>query len=179
MGKIVASVPADQDAAALRAGFLRQMRRVPGAVAVVATATAGERTGLAATAWNSLCADPPMLLACINRRASANPLVRRAGAFSVNLLAADHAELVAIFSGQRGRAGAARFDAADWQDGPLGQPLLLSATAAFECELKDVHDYGTHSILIGVVGALRSRDGADAMLYLDGNFAHAVTPESP
>ena len=73
----------------LRAMFVGQMRRVPGAVAIVATAADGDRTGLAATAWNSLCADPPMLIACINRNASAHPMIHRAGAFSVNLLAAD------------------------------------------------------------------------------------------
>ena len=164
--------PAAEDA--VRARFLQQMRLVPGAVAIVATALGTRRTGLVATAWNSLCADPPMLLACINRRSSAHPIVADARAFSINLLAADHAETVAIFSARRGLDGADRFVPGAWTDGPGGQPLLNDAVAAFECELDDLHDYGTHSILIGRVGAMRSRADAPAMLYLDGGFASAV-----
>jgi flavin reductase (DIM6/NTAB) family NADH-FMN oxidoreductase RutF len=158
----------------LRTTFVGQMRLVPGAVAIVASAIEGERTGLAATAWNSLCADPPMLVVCINRSASAHPLIQRARAFSVNLLAADQVETVAIFSKQRGLEGAARFAPGRWIDGPKGQPMLEDAVAAFECELVDAHDYGTHTILIGRVGGMRSRSDSEAMVYLDGCFASAV-----
>lgn len=158
----------------LRAMFVGQMRLVPGAVAIVAAAADGDRAGLAATAWNSLCADPPMLIACINRNASAHPMIQRAGAFSVNLLAADQAETVAIFSKQRGLEGAERFIEGEWVDGPKGQPMLKEAVASFECELENAHDYGTHTILIGRVGGMASRSDSEAMLYLDGCFASAV-----
>lgn len=166
-------IPADDptDAAERRALFLRHMRLVPGAVAVVATARGTERTGLAATAWNSLSADPPMLLACINRQSSTHPLVGQARAFSVNLLAMHHEELVGVFGGRRGIAGADRFGFGRWVDGPLGQPLLADAVAAFECTLAGIHDYGTHAILIGEVGAMRGRDEGEALLYLDGRVA--------
>lgn len=162
------------DADSLKRQFVGQMRLVPGAVAIIACAFEGDRTGLAATAWNSLCADPPMLLACINRNASAHALIDRAGAFSVNLLPAHHAETVAIFSAQRGLDGAARFQTDAWSDGPMGQPMFDEAIASFECTLADRHDYATHSILIGKVGDMRSRSDANAMLYLDGQFATAV-----
>ena len=157
-----------------RTAFLNHMRRVPGPVAIIATRSGDERTGLVATAWNSLCADPPMLLACVNRKASAYPLVQRAGAFSVNLLSTGHAEAVAIFSAKRGLEGSARFLAEDWVDGPRGQPMYRSAVAAFECALEATHDYGTHTILIGRVEDMRCADEAEAMLYLDGCFASAV-----
>lgn len=157
-----------------RSRFLGQMRRVPGAVAIIATGIGDDRTGLVATAWNSLCADPPMLLACINRKASAYPLVQRSRAFSVNLLATSHSETVAIFSAQRGLEGSARFVDSDWITGPMGQPMLRQAIASFECTLEGTHDYGTHTILIGQVGDMSSDNDAEAMLYLDGCFASAV-----
>lgn len=150
------------------------MRRVPGPVAIVATAADGDRTGLAATAWNSLCADPPMLLACINRNASAYRLVERAGAFSVNLLADVHAETVQLFSARRGLEGSARFAPDDWIDGELGQPMMRDAIASFECKLEGTHDYGTHTILIGRVGSMHCNTDADAMIYLDGCFTSAL-----
>ncbi len=158
----------------VRTDFLRNMRAVPGPVAIVATANGEERGGLTATAWNSLSADPPMLIACINRKASAHDIIRRAGAFSVNLLPGGSHELVATFAGQRGLNGAERFAPDLWQDGPSGQPMLVNAVAAFECQLEGVHDYGSHSILVGRVGEMRNRCEGQALLYVDGSFASAL-----
>lgn len=154
--------------------FRSAMRGVPGAVAIVATSAEGQRTGLAATAWNSLSADPPMLLACVNRKASAHALVQKAGAFSINLLCKGSDELVAIFSAQRGLEGEARFEPSGWEPGPLDQPMLKSAVASFECRLIAAHDHGSHTILIGEVGEIRQGNPSDAMLYVDGGFASAM-----
>src|SRR5258708_24695953 len=138
------------------------------------TARGGQRTGFAATAWNSLCADPPMLLACVSRSASAYELVNRTRAFSVNLLPTSAVETVAIFSAQRGLERADRFLPGNWLDGPMGQPLLRDAIASFECSLEATHDHGTHTILIGrVCNSLAGNDEA-ALVYLDGGFASAV-----
>ena len=158
----------------VRTDFLRNMRAVPGPVAIVATANGEERSGLTATAWNSLSADPPMLIACINRKASAHDIIRRAGAFSINLLAGGSHELVVTFAGQRGIDGAERFASDLWRDGPSGQPMLINAVAAFECALEGVHDYGSHSILVGRVGEMRNRCEGQALLYVDGSFASAL-----
>lgn len=157
-----------------RGAFLRSMRSVPGPIALIASKADGKRSGLAATAWNSLCADPPMLLACVNRTASAYPLITAARAFSINLLPRGSDELVAIFSKQRGLEGDARFLEGDWDEGPLGMPMLKRSVVSFECELDGTHDYGTHTILIGRVGDVRARDEEEALLYVDGCFASAL-----
>lgn len=157
-----------------RSAFINQMRLVPGAVAIVATAFKGQRTGLAATAWNSLTADPPTLLACINRKASAHDMIKSAGAFSINLLSSRALETVAIFSAQRGLDGAARFIPEEWVNGPFGQPMFQHSIASFECTLEDMHDHGSHSILIGKVGEMQRFTEEAALLYLDGQFASAV-----
>lgn len=161
-----------------RSDFISAMRAVPGAVAIVATCADGERTGLAATAWNSLSADPPMLLACVNRKASAHALVQRAGAFSISLLCKDSDEMVAIFSNQRGLEGSARFEPSHWGSGALGQPMLIDSVASFECRLIAAHDHGSHTILIGEVGDIRQGGQTDAMLYLDGGYASAMRIQS-
>lgn len=157
-----------------RGAFLRSMRGVPGPIALIATKWNGQRAGLAATAWNSLCADPPMLLACVNRTASAYPLIQSSGGFSINLLPRGSDELVAIFSKQRGLEGDARFLAGDWDEGSAGMPILNRSVVSFECKLEASHDYGSHSILIGRVGDMRARNEADVLLYVDGCFASAL-----
>ncbi|KEZ21037.1 Flavin reductase-like protein [Sphingobium yanoikuyae] len=162
-------------ASAKRARFTRQMRRVPGSVAIIAAQADGARTGLAATAWTSLSADPPMLLVCVNRSASAYQIIKRAGAFSVNLLADNELETVAIFSAQRGLDGDARFLDKQWSIGPRGQPMLESALVTFECAVLDSHDYGTHTIFIGEVDAMGGTGGSNPLIYFDGGFAALQT----
>jgi flavin reductase len=157
-----------------REQFVRQMRRVPGAVAIVASADGEERTGMAATAWNSLCADPPLMLICVNRNASVHPLIVRTKLFSLNLLDASEAETVAIFSAQRGLESSDRFKQEHWVDSPSGQPFLKGATASFECELLDSHAYETHEIFIGKVRHMDMAETVDPMLYFDGAFCQAT-----
>lgn len=156
-----------------RADFVHAMRHVPGAVAIIACAFGDDRSGLAATAWNSLTADPPMLLACVNRTASAHALIVQAAAFSVNVVPASDTEVVAIFSAQRGLSGKDRFIAQDWMPGRIGQPLFKKALAAFECTLEAEHIYGTHSIFIGRTEAVLQSNSSDALLYVDGGYASA------
>ena len=158
-----------------RAEYLLSMRAVPGAIAIIATSYDGERRGLAATAWTSLTADPPTLLACVNRSASAHGPILAAGAFSISLLPTAHSETVAIFSAQRGLDGDARFLAGAWTTGPGGQPLLNEAIASFECALDNRHDYGSHTILIGRVTYLVAQSApGEALLYVGGGYARAA-----
>lgn len=157
-----------------RASFVAQMRVVPGPVALICSADGTERTGMAATAWNSLCAEPPMLLVCVNRKASANEMIVASGRFSVNLLATYDVETVAIFSAQRGLSGAARFLEGQWDTGELGQPMLKSAVAVFECELEAKHSHGTHDIFIGRVRTMTKTAGAEPLLYMDGAYCTPV-----
>jgi len=162
-------------ASAKRARFTGQMRRVPGSVAIIAAQADDARTGLAATAWTSLSADPPMLLVCVNRSASAYSVIKRAGAFSVNLLADDELETVAIFSAQRGLDGDARFLDGLWSTGPRGQPMLENALVTFECVVADSHDYGTHTIFIGEVDAMGGTGNSNPLIYFDGGYAALKT----
>jgi len=125
---------------------------------------------MAATAWNSLCAEPPMLLVCVNRNASANEMIVSSGLFSVNLLSTNDVETVAIFSAQRGLSGAARFLNGQWDEGELGQPILKGAVAVFECELETKHSHGTHDIFIGRVLHMTKAAGTEPLLYMNGGY---------
>lgn len=171
MADLVAQTTEGDASGQTRMEFLLGMRAVPGAIAIIAAASGDSMTGMAATAWNSVSADPPMLLVCVNKGASVHEIIQRAAAFSVNLVPAEAQELVAIFSAQRGLHGADRFLDGHWASGSQGQPLLESAVASFECELVAEHVHGTHSIFIGKVGTVRRNADTQALIYLDGAFA--------
>jgi flavin reductase len=154
------------DPAAFRTG----MRAMPGAVAIIATGPAGARTGMTATAVCSLSDSPPMLLCCVNANASAHPLIRAHGSFSVNLLAEEQAEIAARFAGRDGLKGEARFTLGDWGTAETGAPVLRDAMVSFDCELQAEHVHATHSIFVGTVRGVSTRVDVPPLLYLAGRF---------
>jgi flavin reductase (DIM6/NTAB) family NADH-FMN oxidoreductase RutF len=161
-----------------RSAYLAAMRHVPGAVAIIAGEADGVKGGLAATAWTSVCADPPMMLVCVNQSASAHAILAQNTGFTINFLAANDEETAAIFSAQRGLSGHDRFLDHAWKTGQSGQPVLAAAQAAFECRLVERHVYGTHSVLIGQVEAVHNASDGAGLLYVAGAYAKAEKLES-
>lgn len=156
------------------ADFRKGMRSLAASVTLITTRHRGLRGGLTATAVCSVSADPPQLLACVNRSASAHDPIGEAGVFCVNVLAAQHRELARRFAGMDGIDGDERFAAGgEWQAMQTGSPALAGCPASFDCELVQAVPAGTHTIYIGRVVGVRVTDGAEALLYADGTFVPA------
>ena len=155
----------------MNADHYRQiMRHQAGAVSVIACRAAGVRSGLTATAVASLSADPPMVLACVNQAAGAHDEIVRANAFSINLLSEAQRSIAELFSGKAGVRGDARFDDHDWQQSPIGNPILQDALASLDCELAEQHRFTTHSIFIGRVVGGSFRADEKPLLYFRGDY---------
>lgn len=152
------------------ASYRALMRHQAGAVTVIAAGEVGARAGLTATAVSSLSDNPPTLLACIGRNASAHDVIATAGVFSVNLLANDQEEIAQRFSGKRGLSGEARFTGLAWQTLKTGAPVLERALASLDCEVLESHGFTTHSIFIGRVIAGTFRAEAEPLLYFRGDY---------
>jgi len=146
--------------------FRNCMRHVPGAVAVITTMHGGTRAGLTATAVCSVSAEPPQMLVCVNRSASASPYITAAGRFGVSFLAHDQRAIANAFSGPVQD----RFASASWTHLPSGVPLLDGAAAAFECVVVQAIEAGTHTIFIGSVIAAVAQPGPN-LVYKSGDFA--------
>lgn len=139
--------------------FQQAMSALAGAVTIIATGQASNPAswrGMTATAVCSLCAEPPSLVACVNRDTGTWRRLDQAQVFSVNVLAAHHVELARTFAGAHGLSGPARFSAAGWRPGELAVPVLGDALASFECRLARAVEHGTHVLLIGAVGRVHA-----------------------
>jgi flavin reductase (DIM6/NTAB) family NADH-FMN oxidoreductase RutF len=150
--------------------FKAGMRRFPGAVCLI-TAVSGDgtRNGLTATAVCSVTVEPPTLLVCINRSASAHNLVRDSGHFAVNVVTARDQELAARFAGAD--SGEARFVSVNWSTLATGSPVLESALTVFDCKVTQIVDIGSHSIVFGEVQAVKIGAESDIpLLYLNGEY---------
>jgi flavin reductase len=148
--------------------FKTVMRQVVSSVAIV-TARAGKvRNGLTATAVCSVSAEPPTMLICVNRRATAESIIAESGAFAINFLTQEQHPIARLFSTSKLGADE-RFGQGKWLSLVTGAPVLDGAVAAFDCRVEECHLSGTHHIYIGRVVAATSLD-QHALLYRDGSF---------
>jgi len=148
------------------------MRHQAGAVALITTGDVGMRTGLTATAVCSLTDDPPTLLVCVNRTASAHALILEKRSFGVNLLGLHQQELAAAFSGRTGLQGEDRFHVKghEWTTLKTNAPILLGALASLDCEVTEQQTFSTHTIFIGVVRDGCVNEDTAPLLYFRGDF---------
>ena len=115
----------------------------------------------------SLTDDPPTILACVNKSASAHDTIRETGEFSVNLLARGHEQLAAIFSGQTELNGEDRFTVEDyaWAEHDSGTPQLANAVASLDCVVNEIQPFATHTIFIGGVRQCSADASAEPLIY--------------
>ena len=154
------------------AAFKAAMRHLAGGVVIVTAADESERGGLTATSLVSLSADPPSLLLSVKQNASSLPLIRRSGRFAVSLLGHEHQPIADRFSGRDGLHGAARFGGAEWIGRQGYPPVLADALASFECEVEEMMDRFSHTIIIGRVTESRvpPASGDGALVYWRASY---------
>lgn len=151
--------------------FTNAMRALVGNCSVITVGEGPDISGLLVTSAISLSADPPLLLACVNRNSSSWPLLEKYRKFGWSSLGADHQKVAENFSGFGGVKGAERYEGAEWEHAETGASLLKGAPAAFDCEVEEMIDRATHSIVIARVRAIRECEGTGALVYWKGSFA--------
>ncbi|WP_375414827.1 flavin reductase family protein [uncultured Bradyrhizobium sp.] len=160
------------DADAMFTDFRKAMRRLTSTVSIIATVDGGDYVGMVATTVNSLCCDPPAIVACVSRSASIFGPLMSHERFSVNLLEARQGNLIPIFSGQE--KGAARFRHGQWEDID-GLPCLAGSQATLLCRLDGSLAYGSHDVIVGRIEAARVADQISPLLWQDGKPALSCT----
>ncbi len=153
--------------------FRTIMRQQAGAVALICTGSKGARFGLTATAVCSLTDDPPTILVCVNRSASAHDTIEASGVFSVNLLSAEHKHLAGIFSGQTDLNGEDRFNVKgySWAAHASGTPCLEDAIAHLDCTVTERQKFSSHTLFIGLVNEGSANEDVAPLLYFRGRFS--------
>lgn len=128
--------------------FREAMQRFAGPVTTVTTIENGIPCGLMATAVCSLSAEPPSLVVCINRTASAHDVILKQGFLGVSVLS----DTQMAFANHFARAkGSDRFEGALWSFQETGAPLLASASVAFDCRIGKTYDGFSHTIIVALI----------------------------
>lgn len=155
--------PEVEATAAAREAFTQAMSRAVTGVSVVCADTPQGRVALTVSAVASVSADPPLLLACVQRRNPLRAAVLAGGRFAVSLLAADQAAVADTCAG-RGPGPKNDLSSVPFVPGAAGLSVVEGAAASFECELQAAHESGSHTILIGRVIAATAGT-AEPLLY--------------
>lgn len=150
--------------------FKAVMRNLAGAVSIITASHRGVRAGLTATSVTALAAEPPTVIVCVNRAASAWPTIEEAGHFAINVLAARQLSTADRFAGRGGFKGEARFADAGWASLVTGAPTLDGALAVLDCETEEALERHSHTILIGRIKAIRHATAEAALLYWRGVY---------
>src|SRR6516164_5816590 len=151
--------------------FRRAMGSFPTGVTVVTVAFDDSKMhGITVNSFSSVSLDPMLVLVCLNETSPAVSLIARAGAFVVNVLSAGQQDVSRWFANRYRPAGSAMFDGVPFEPGIIGCPVLVDATASFECRLRQLHRAGDHLIMLGEVIALVHRPQLEPLIFHAGSY---------
>ncbi len=128
--------------------------------------------GMAVNSFTSVSLDPPLVLFCPARTSSTWPAIRDAGRFCINVMGSEHAEFTRRFC----QRPADRFADIGWADRPSG-PALDSAVAWIECEVREEHEAGDHTIVVAHVSGIDVADEVDPLVFFRGSYGTFHTPQ--
>ena len=156
-----------------RASFLRAMAEAATGVTLVTTDGPAGRFGVTVSAFASVSADPPMLLACINRKSPAAAAIAANGGFCVNVLTAAQSFLADVFAGRSERYPPYDFACGDWRRAEGGW-RLTDSIASFACALDREIAAGSHQILIGRVLTTHRTTQSEASSLVYARRAYSI-----
>ncbi len=162
----------------LRAGLVQDfkgaMRQLASGVALIGATNLNSRSAITATAISSLTAEPPTMLACINRNSSIHALIHCSNRYTVNILDDSQRDIAELFGGMAVAKGEDRFDLAgtNWSTGSW--LFLEEALAVIHCRLIRSIDVATHSVVIGEVVDVRYDVNRSPLVYSNRAFTRLI-----
>jgi 3-hydroxy-9,10-secoandrosta-1,3,5(10)-triene-9,17-dione monooxygenase reductase component len=157
-----ASDPARSAGAAIdAAAFRHALGHFCSGVVIVTAAGPEGLAGFTCQSFFSLSLSPPLIAFSPAISSTSYPRIRSAGAFCINILAEDQAELCARFS----RSGTDKWSETGWRQGDTGSPVLDGVLSAIECRIVDERETGDHYLVIGEVVRLHTQGGRPLLCF--------------
>ena len=154
--------------------FRNAMSLLTSAVSVITTAGLSGRYGFTASAVCSVTDTPPTLLVCMNQAASSHAHFMENKILTVNVLSADQQHLSNAFSSKL--SPEERFKQGNWTALETGAPVLDDALVSFDCEIGQIQNVGTHTILICPIVAIQQSQQEQSLVYFNRAY-HQVGQE--
>lgn len=146
------------------AAFKLAMSHFASGVTIVTTEHDGRQFGMTVASFASLSLHPPLVLVCIEKTVKTHEAIAAARKFGVSILAAEQADISSRFASRRDD----KFEGVEITAGALGVPLIGGALTTLECNVRDQLEGGDHSIFVGEVTAVQTREGVPLLYYRSG-----------
>lgn len=157
-----------------RQEFRDAMARLGAAVNIITTDGPAGIGGFTASAVCSVTDEPPTILICMNRNATAAPRLKANGTVCVNVVGSSQKEAAMVFSGVTKCPMEDRFLAGTWTKLATGAPALDGALESIDCRVTDIIEKGTHLVIFAEVEAIRMGAPDEHGLIYFGRDYHTV-----
>jgi 3-hydroxy-9,10-secoandrosta-1,3,5(10)-triene-9,17-dione monooxygenase reductase component len=147
-------IPDDPEAAARARQFRDVLGLFCSGVTVVTSVSDGQPVGMTCQSFSSVSLEPPLVMFSPAKTSRAWPLMRRAGFFCVNILAAGQSDL----SNGMATKGEDKFNGVGWTAAATGAPVLEGVLGYVDCAVHQVVEAGDHYVVIGAVKELSFGD---------------------
>lgn len=124
----------------------------------------GSPQGLTANSFTSVSWDPPLVLVCVDKRASVYEHFASAAAYAIHVLSEEQRELSVRFASP----GVDRFAGLAWEPGEFDTPVIGGCLAVLECEIVSSVEAGDHTMFLGAVRKTACREGRPLVYFNSG-----------
>ena len=127
--------------------------KIPNALALVGSRAGDERNAMTTSWITQLSMEPVLIGIGVDNSAVTHRLISEGGSFTVNLWDAADTRVFVKFS-KPATSEAGTLNGRSVREGTTGAPIFEESVAWMECQVRQSHDLGTHTLFIGeVVGA--------------------------
>ena len=146
--------------------FRLGMRNFVYSVSVVSNYHQGKINAITVSSVTSVSLDPPSVVVSVNKKSSVHPSLISDSIFCVNVLTADQQDIAEICSDpKRANKRSRHFELLD---GDI--PLLSDALLNIISRVDKVFEYHSHSLVVGIVQDVKSRESQESLIYQDGTY---------
>lgn len=151
----------------LQDNFRKAMRNYVYSVSILSNVSENkEYHAITVSSVTSVSIDPPSILVCINKTAGIHDSIKLGSKYCINLLTKDHEELSNTCSSYEEEKN--RFASDVWDISKI--PFIKDAQANIFCEVDQLIEYHTHTIVIGKVIEATNKDIINTLTYVDGSY---------
>ncbi|MEN5033276.1 flavin reductase family protein [Pseudomonas sp. TWI929] len=150
--------------------FRQALGHYASGITVITSLIEGQPIGFTCQSFYSVSVNPPLVSFSVMAGSASYPSMRQAGRFAVNILSGEQVGI----SNQFARKGTDKWQGVDWQESPLGNPLIAGSLHWLDCEIHAEHVAGDHLIVIGEVKALKLQEATatQPLLYFKGQYCN-------
>lgn len=149
------------------ATFRCLMGRFASGIAIITAREDDQDFGMTVNAFCSVSLSPPLVLVCVDHKATMHDLLLRRPKLGISIMASEHEEHCRRFADKNEKR---RFEGVPCRRGESAVMLLEDAMAHLECQLVQHCEAGDHTVFIAQVERGSMRDGRPLLFY-GGQFA--------